>query len=44
MPWWNWRGNLKWSVLRAQVEGAGITDPEKEQREVRQTLRGLREV
>jgi len=28
-PWWNWGGELKWSVPRAQVEGAGITDPEK---------------
>ena len=29
---------------RAQVEGAGITDPEKRQREVRKTLKGLWEV
>jgi len=26
------------------VEGAGITDPEKRQREVRRTLKDLREV
>jgi len=31
-------------VPRAQKERAGITDPEKRQREVRRTLRGLREV
>ena len=31
-------------VPRAQVEGAGITDPEKRQREVRRILKGLREV
>ena len=29
---------------RAQVEGAGITDLEKRQREVQRTLKGLREV
>jgi len=44
MPWWNWGGELKQSVPRAQVEGAGITDPEKRQREVRRTLKGLWEV
>jgi len=43
-PWWNWGRELKWSVPRAQVEGAGITDPEKKQREVRRTLKGLWEV
>jgi len=42
--WWNWDGELKRSVPRAQMEGAGITDPEKRQREVRRTLKGLREV
>jgi len=42
--WWNWGGELKWSVPRAQVEGTGITDLEKRQREVRRTLKGLREV
>jgi len=31
-------------VPRAQKERAGITDPEKRQREVRRTLRGLRKV
>jgi len=31
-------------VPRAQGKGAGITDPEKGQREVRRTLKGLREV
>jgi len=31
-------------VPRAQVEGAGITDLEKRQREVRRTLKGLWEV
>jgi len=44
MPWWNWGGELKRLVPRAQVEGAGITDPEKRQREVRRILKGLREV
>jgi len=44
MPWWNWGRELKWSVSRAQVEGAGITDPERKQREVRRTLKGLWEV
>jgi len=43
-PWWNWGRELKRPVPRAQVEGAGITDPEKRQREVRRTLKGLREV
>ena len=43
-PWWNWGGELKRSVSRAQGKGAGITDPEKRQREVRRTLKGLREV
>jgi len=43
-PWWNWGGELKWLVPRAQVEGAGITDLEKRQREVRRTLKGLWEV
>ena len=41
MPWWNWGRELKRSVPRAQEEGAGITDPEKQQREVRRTLKGL---
>jgi len=31
-------------VPRAQVEGAGIIDPEKKQREVRRTLKSLREM
>jgi len=44
MPWWNWGRELKRSVPRAQVEGARITDPEKRQREVRRTLKGLRKV
>jgi len=44
MPWWNWGRELKQSVPRAQEKGAGITDPEKQQREVRRTLKGLREV
>jgi len=44
VPWWNWGGKVEWSVPRAQKERAGITDPEKRQREVRRTLRGLREV
>jgi len=43
-PWWNWGGKLKQSVSRAQVERVGITDPEKRQREVRRTLKGLWEV
>ena len=29
-PWWNWGGELKRLVPRAQVQGAGITDPEKQ--------------
>ena len=37
-------GKLKRSVSRAQVEGTGITDPERRQREVRRTLKGLQEV
>ena len=44
MPWWNWGGELEWSVPRAQKKGARITDPETKQREVRRTLKGLREV
>ena len=42
--WWNWGRELKWSVPRAQVEGAGITDPEKKPREIKRTLKGLRKV
>jgi len=41
MPWWNWGGRIEQSVPRAQKEGAGITDLEKGQREVRRTLKGL---
>jgi len=48
VPWWNWGGRLERSVPRAQKGRAGITDLErtvqKGQREVRRTLRGLREV
>ena len=40
-PWWNWGRKLEWPVPRAQVEGAGIIDPEKRQREVKRTLKGL---
>jgi len=40
-PWWNWEGKIEWSVPRAQKERAGITDPEKRQREVRRILKGL---
>ena len=43
-PWWNWGGKLEQSVPRVQGKGTGITDPEKRQREVRRTLKGLREV
>ena len=43
-PWWNWGGELKRLVPRAQVKGTGITDPEKRQREVQRILKGLREV
>ena len=25
-PWWNWGGEVEWTVPRAQKEGAGITD------------------
>jgi len=25
-PWWNWGGEVEWTVLRAQKERAGITD------------------
>ena len=25
-PWWNWGGEVEWTVLRAQKESAGITD------------------
>jgi len=42
--WWNWGGELERSVPRAQGKGAGITDLENRQREVRRTLKGLREV
>ena len=31
--WWNWGRELKRSVPRAHMEGTGITDPEKRQRE-----------
>ena len=31
-------------MLRAQRKGAGIIDPEKRQREVRRTLKGLQDV
>ena len=44
VPWWNWGGKIERSVPRAQKGRAGITDPEKGQREVRRTLKGLREV
>jgi len=39
--WWNWGRKEEWSVSRAQKERARITDPEKRQREVRRTLKGL---
>ena len=35
---------MKRSVPRAQKKGAGITDPETKQREVRRTLKGLQKV
>ena len=44
MPWWNWKSKIKQSVPRAQKESTGITDPEKRQRKVRRTLKGLRKV
>ena len=44
VPWWNWGRKIEQSVPRAQKGRAGITDLEKRQREVRRTLRGLREV
>ena len=27
--WWNWRGEVEWTVPRAQKGGAGITDPRR---------------
>jgi len=44
VPWWNWGEKVERSVPRAQKKRAGITDLEKRQREVRRTLRGLREM
>jgi len=28
-PWWNWGGEVEWTVPRAQKERAGITDPRR---------------
>jgi len=27
--WWNWEGEVEWTVPRAQKERAGITDPRR---------------
>ena len=29
MPWWNWGGEVEWTVPRAQKGRAGITDPRR---------------
>ena len=28
-PWWNWGGEMEWTVPRAQKGRAGITDPKR---------------
>jgi len=52
-PWWNWGGEVEWTVPRAQKGRAGITDPRRvaeavqkkgKVREVRLTFKPLREV
>ena len=35
-PWWNWGGEVKWTVLRAQKGRAGITDPKRVTKTVNQ--------
>jgi len=35
-PWWNWGGEVEWTVLRAQKGRAGITDPRRVTKTVNQ--------